>query len=148
MPQTEPYVASYGPKPFWGWGPKFWGATPSLGRPLRPRGQPLCPRGNPKAPGATLCPGATRCPCGARLGVHLGPSGSLFLHHVGVPGAPPGPLGSNSAWKAHLGSFPPSILWSLWPALGLQILSILEAPLLVQLRNLGTKLEPKCLGPK
>ena len=29
MPQTEPYVASYGPKPFWGGAPNFGGATHS-----------------------------------------------------------------------------------------------------------------------
>ena len=39
MPQTEPYVASYGPKPFWGGGPKFWGATPSYWATSLPLGQ-------------------------------------------------------------------------------------------------------------
>ena len=50
MPQTEPYVASYGPKPWQGWGPKFgvenwfksWG---QIGSNLRPWALPNCVRG-------------------------------------------------------------------------------------------------------
>ena len=39
MPQTEPYVASYGPKPFWGRAPKIWGAAPSYWATPLPLGQ-------------------------------------------------------------------------------------------------------------
>ena len=63
MPQTEPYVASYDPKPFWGGGPNFGGVNAfplgnhsAPGATPLPLGQPLCPCGNPFAPGATPLP--------------------------------------------------------------------------------------------
>ena len=56
MPQTEPYVASYGQVRFWGWGPQNWGWLPSLGRHLCPRGNGVdlglwgCPKGRGRPP--------------------------------------------------------------------------------------------------
>ena len=88
MPQTEPYVASYGQIHFWdGGGQKMgdvpfpWGDPSAPGATPKLQGQPLCPWGNPKAPGATplplgqpLCPGATPLP----LGQPLSPRGNPF----------------------------------------------------------------------
>ena len=77
LPQTGPYVASYGPKPFWGGGSNFLGGDPfplgnpsapgatlsALGATPLPLGQPLCAWGNPVAPGSNpLLLGQSLCP--------------------------------------------------------------------------------------
>ena len=61
LPQTEPYVASYGQIRFWGGAPKL-GMSPSLGATPLPKGRTQ--RATSKPQGQPFCPGATPLPQG------------------------------------------------------------------------------------